>query len=226
MLRRRLGEALGDHAAQADDLHFLGAVARLARGVGARVHRRRRAARGARGQRGVDVARLDAARGPVPDDGSQVESGLGGAAARGRRRHDATRPCACRCHCRWRQRRRLRLLGWLSRLVCRVARRCGVSGSARRGRRRLARRARRPTAAEVASVSNTTSSEPTATMSPGWPVMERMRPVTGAGISTAAFSVMTSHMTWSSCTRSPGFTCQATTSAETVPSPRSGILNT
>ena len=56
--------------------------------------------------------------------------------------------------------------------------------------------------------------------------IERMRPVTGAGISTAAFSVMTSHITWSSCTRSPGFTCQATTSAETVPSPRSGILNT
>ena len=46
------------------------------------------------------------------------------------------------------------------------------------------------------------------------------------GISTAAFSVMTSHITWSSCTRSPGFTCQATTSAETVPSPRSGILKT
>ena len=83
-----------------------------------------------------------------------------------------------------------------------------------------------PDAAEVASVSNTTSSDPTATMSPGWPLMETMRPVTGAGISTAAFSVITSHMTWSSCTRSPGFTCHATTSAETVPSPRSGILNT
>ena len=83
-----------------------------------------------------------------------------------------------------------------------------------------------PDAAEVASVSNTTSSEPTATMSPGSPLMEMTRPVTGAGISTAAFSVMTSHMTWSSWTRSPGFTCQATTSAETVPSPRSGILKT
>ena len=83
-----------------------------------------------------------------------------------------------------------------------------------------------PAAADVASVSNTTSSEPTATMSPGSPWMEMIRPVTGAGISTAAFSVITSHMTWSSCTRSPGFTCHATTSAETVPSPRSGILNT
>ena len=56
--------------------------------------------------------------------------------------------------------------------------------------------------------------------------VEMPAPVTGAGISTAAFSVMTSHITWSSCTRSPGLTCQATTSAETVPSPRSGILNT
>ena len=30
------------------------------------IHRRRRTARGAGGQRGIDVARLDAARGPVP----------------------------------------------------------------------------------------------------------------------------------------------------------------
>ena len=59
---RGFGEALGDHAAQADDLHFLGAVARLARGIGARIHGRRRAARRAGGQRGIDVARLDAAR--------------------------------------------------------------------------------------------------------------------------------------------------------------------
>jgi hypothetical protein len=106
-----------------------------------------------------------------------------------------------------------------------VARRCGASGSAGGGAGVFAAGAA-PAAADVASVSNTTSSEPTATMSPGCPVIERIRPVTGAGISTAAFSVMTSHITWSSCTRSPGFTCHATTSAETVPSPRSGILNT
>ncbi len=36
-------------------------------------------------------------------------------------------------------------------------------------------------------------------MSPGPPVSDTTRPVTGAGTSTAAFSVMTSAMTWSSC---------------------------
>ena len=45
--------------------------------------------RGARGERGVDVARLDAARGTRARDGRQVETGFGGAAAAGRRRHDA-----------------------------------------------------------------------------------------------------------------------------------------
>ncbi len=44
------------------------------------------------------------------------------------------------------------------------------------------------------------SSDPTATISPGWPVIETTRPVTGEGISTAALSVMTSAMTWSSST--------------------------
>jgi hypothetical protein len=63
-------------------------------------------------------------------------------------------------------------------------------------------------------------------MSPGTPVSDSTRPVTGAGTSTAAFSVMTSAMIWSSVTASPTFTCQATISASTVPSPRSGILNT
>ena len=70
------------------------------------------------------------------------------------------------------------------------------------------------------------SSDPTATISPGWPVIETTRPVTGEGISTAALSVMTSAMTWSSSTKSPTLTFHSTTSAVTVPSPRSGILKT
>ncbi len=78
---RRFGEAFGDDAPQADDLHFLGAVARRVRSIGARIDRRRRTARRARGQRGVDVTRLDAARGPGARDGRQIEPGLGGAAA-------------------------------------------------------------------------------------------------------------------------------------------------
>ena len=75
-------------------------------------------------------------------------------------------------------------------------------------------------------MSNTIRSAPTGTMSPGAPVCDSTRPVTGDGNSTAAFSVMTSAMTWSSVTKSPTLTCQATTSASTVPSPRSGILKT
>ena len=42
--------------------------------------------------------------------------------------------------------------------------------------------------------SNTISGEPTATLSPGAPVMEMTRPLTGAGTSTAALSVITSTM--------------------------------
>ncbi len=63
-------------------------------------------------------------------------------------------------------------------------------------------------------------------MSPGAPVMESTRPPTGAGTSTAAFSVITSTSTSSSATLSPGLTRQLTISASTVPSPRSGSLNT
>ena len=75
-------------------------------------------------------------------------------------------------------------------------------------------------------VSSTMSSAPTGTMSPGAPVIESTRPLTGAGTSTAAFSVMTSTTTSSSATVSPGFTRQPTISASTVPSPRSGSLKT
>ena len=81
-------------------------------------------------------------------------------------------------------------------------------------------------AAAAPEVSNAMSSAPTATMSPGCPVRETTRPLTGAGISTAALSVMTSAMIWSSLTVSPTLTFHSTTSAETVPSPRSGILKT
>src|SRR5882757_6795380 len=81
-------------------------------------------------------------------------------------------------------------------------------------------------AAAAAAVSNTISGEPTATLSPGSPEIDTTRPLTGAGTSTAALSVMTSTMTWSSLTESPGLVCQATISASTVPSPKSGILKT
>jgi len=77
-----------------------------------------------------------------------------------------------------------------------------------------------------ASRSNTISGEPTATLSPGAPVMDTTLPLTGAGTSTAALSVITSTMIWSSATVAPGAVCQAMISASTVPSPRSGILNT
>src|SRR6185312_11946188 len=83
-----------------------------------------------------------------------------------------------------------------------------------------------PAAAAPDAVSSTTNSAPTATMSPGCPVVETILPVTGAGTSTAAFSVMTSQMTSSSATSSPGLTRQVTISASTVPSPRSGSLKT
>ena len=81
-------------------------------------------------------------------------------------------------------------------------------------------------AAASGFVSNTISSEPTGTMSPGEPVVESTRPPTGAGTSTAALSVITSTNTSSSATVSPGLTRQLTISASTVPSPRSGSLKT
>ncbi len=63
-------------------------------------------------------------------------------------------------------------------------------------------------------------------MSPGLPLSATMRPLTGAGTSTTAFSVDISTSGWSSWTRSPTLTRQATISDATVPSPRSGTLNT
>src|SRR5450631_2815555 len=46
-----------------------------------------------------------------------------------------------------------------------------------------------------AANSNTINGEPTATLSPGSPVIDTTRPLTGAGTSTAALSVITSTMT-------------------------------
>ena len=75
-----------------------------------------------------------------------------------------------------------------------------------------------------AASSNTIRGDPTAILSPGSPEVDTTVPLTGAGTSTAALSVMTSTMIWSSLTESPGLVCHATISASTVPSPKSGIL--
>ena len=50
-------------------------------------------------------------------------------------------------------------------------------------------------------------------------------PATGDSISTVALSVIMSASCWSSSTRSPSLTCQATISASAMPSPMSGSLN-
>ena len=50
-------------------------------------------------------------------------------------------------------------------------------------------------------------------------------PATGDSISTVALSVIMSASCWSSSTRSPTLTCQATISASAMPSPMSGSLN-
>src|SRR5260370_1126061 len=50
------------------------------------------------------------------------------------------------------------------------------------------------TAPAPSLTSNTISGEPTATLSPGAPVIDTTRPLTGAGTSTAALSVITSTM--------------------------------
>src|SRR5262245_32196163 len=76
-----------------------------------------------------------------------------------------------------------------------------------------------------ASVSNTINTAPTGTKSPGSPVVDTTVPVTGDGTSIAALSVITSTIVSSSFTRSPGFTFHSTISASTVPSPKSGNLN-
>ena len=57
-----------------------------------------------------------------------------------------------------------------------------------------ARRSRRRCAAAPPPTSNTMSGDPTATLSPGSPEIDSTRPLTGAGTSTAALSVITSTM--------------------------------
>ena len=74
------------------------------------------------------------------------------------------------------------------------------------------------------SVSITTSVEPIGTWSPTSPASSTTVPDTGDSISTVALSVIMSAMRWSSSTRSPTLTCQATISASAMPSPISGRL--
>ena len=52
-----------------------------------------------------------------------------------------------------------------------------------------------------------------------------MRPLCGEGTSTTALSVSTDTSGWSATTWSPSVTCQATISASSRPSPRSGSRN-
>ena len=78
----------------------------------------------------------------------------------------------------------------------------------------------------VSATDRAISSAPTATMSPGSPLVRSTSPETGAGTSTLALSVITSAMMSPSATTSPGCTCHSTISTSTVPSPRSGSLNT
>jgi hypothetical protein len=78
----------------------------------------------------------------------------------------------------------------------------------------------------AASLSMTTSSEPTGTFSPTAPWIETTVPATGAGLSTIALSVVTSTSVWSSSTRWPTATCHFAISASAVPSPTSGNLKT
>ncbi len=100
--------------------------------------------------------------------------------------------------------------------------------SARRGRRPLPRAppgppGRRDAASATSSVAN---SDPTGRLSPTAPPSPTTVPDTGDGISTVAFSVITSTSGSSSRIISPGLTCQATISASVMPSPMSGSLTT
>ena len=70
-----------------------------------------------------------------------------------------------------------------------------------------------------------TSTEPTATLSPAAACSLITLPDTGEGISTAAFSVSMSTSGWSSVMVSPALTRQAAISDSAMPSPMSGSLN-
>src|SRR5262249_26008767 len=71
----------------------------------------------------------------------------------------------------------------------------------------------------------TISTSPTFTSVPTPCISLSILPALGAPIVTVALSVMTSTMIWSSATRSPSLTCQATISPSVTPSPMSGSLN-
>ncbi len=81
-------------------------------------------------------------------------------------------------------------------------------------------------AGTVASVSIRSNSLPTASLSPGLPVVATMIPATGEGTSTAALSVMSDASTWSAATVSPRFTFHSTSSTSAMPSPMSGVFTT
>src|SRR5574341_422632 len=72
------------------------------------------------------------------------------------------------------------------------------------------------------STSSSRSVERTRATSPSARWSRATRPRRGDGIVTVALSVMTSTSGCSSATSSPGFTSQRSTSASTIPSPRSG----
>ena len=76
------------------------------------------------------------------------------------------------------------------------------------------------------STSMRITSEPTARTCPATPLTASTLPATGDGISTVAFSVMTSTNGWSSATMSPTLTRHSTNSTSAMPSPMSGILIT
>src|SRR3546814_4751271 len=65
---------------------------------------------------------------------------------------------------------------------------------------------------------------PTEMVSPASPETSVTTPDTGLSMSMVALSVITSTRCWSSSTRSPALTCQATISASATPSPTSGML--
>ena len=218
-----VGHAVGDHAPHADDLDLVGAGAsRQAR----RGPRRAWACRLPRGAAAPVSAASRSCAGDAPARAAavhlrEVDARLARATARRRRGHDApaldslSRPA--------------RATGWRRGLGRGLGAGCRsrTGAGAAAGGAAPPRAPARPPARSHRPRSRTRSARRRrGTMSPGPPVSDTTRPVTGAGTSTAAFSVMTSAMTWSSSTWSPTLTCHATISASTVPSPRSGILNT
>jgi len=77
--------------------------------------------------------------------------------------------------------------------------------------------------AAAPSSSITTRIWPTGQIWPSLKLILAIMPARGDGSSTVALSVMTSTIGWSSLTRSPSLTFQATISPSTTPSPMSGM---